>query len=130
MITGSINPIRQATLPLSIKDETSGQFVDFNMVVDTGFSGDVQLPIDDIIRLNLPFVDRGYSQLADGRMAGSDVYGATVLWFGNSVLVNVIAAESPILLIGAKLLWGYVTHIEWQFGGRVSVEPIPRPEPE
>lgn len=130
MITGSINPIRQATLPVSIKDETSGQFVDFNMVVDTGFSGDVQLPIDDIIRLNLPFVDRGYSQLADGRMAGSDVYGATVLWFGNSVLVNVIAAESPIHLIGAKLLWGYVTHIEWQFGGRVSVEPIPRPEPE
>lgn len=124
MITGSINPIRQATLPVSIKDEASGQFVDFNPVVDTGFTGDLQLPVADIGRLNLPQIDIVNSQLADGRMVNADVYGATLLWFGSQETINVIAAEANIPLVGTKLLWGSAMSVEWEFGGRVTVAPL------
>ncbi len=128
MTTGSISFTGQATLPVSIMDEDSGLFVDFNLVIDTGFNEDLQLPIGNIVRLNLPFIDRGDSQLADGRVASSDVYEATVLWFGNPVTVNVIATEVPIPLIGVNLLWDNAMAIEWELGGRVSVEPLSETE--
>ena len=130
MIPGSINPIGQATVPVSIMDEASGQFVDFNLVIDTGFNGDVQLPTGDITRLNLPFIDRGRSQLADGRVARHYVYRATALWLGNRRTVRVLDGEEGIPLIGANLLWGTEMTVQWEFGGRVSIEPIPRPESE
>ena len=124
MITGITNPIRQATLPLSIKDEASGQFVDFNPVVDTGFTGDLQLPVADIVRLNLPLVDKLDSQLADGRIVQAEVHAGTVLWFGNQETVNVISAAENIPLVGTKLLWGSAMSVEWEFGGRVTVAPL------
>ena len=130
MIPGSINPIGQATVPVSIMDDASGQFVDFNLVIDTGFNGDVQLPFRDILRLNLPLIDSGRSQLADGRVTRYDVYRATVLWLGNRRAVRVVDGEEGIPLIGANLLWGTAMTVQWEFGGRVSIEPIPKPESE
>ncbi len=128
MTTGSIGVNGQAMLPVSILNNRSGQFVVFNFVIDTGFSGDLQLPADDIARLNLLFLDRTDSQLADGRTVRADVYSATVLWLDHRAVIKVISANENIPLIGTNLLWGSAMAIEWEFGGRVTVVPIPEPE--
>ena len=128
MTTGSIGVNGQAMLPVSILNNRSGQFVVFNFVIDTGFSGDLQLPADDIARLNLLFLDRTDSQLADGRTVRADVYSATVLWLDHRAVIKVISANENIPLIGTNLLWGSAMAIEWEFGGRVTVAPIPEPE--
>ena len=130
MTTGSISLARQATWPVSIMDETNGRFVTFNVVIDTGFNGDVQLPSRDIARLSLPQVGIIDTVLADGSVVESQAHGATVLWLGNRRTVRVVDGEEGIPLVGANLLWDSITTIEWQFGGRVSIEPISRPEPE
>ena len=130
MINGSITLTGQATLPVSILSQGNGQFVTFNFLVDTGFTGGLQLPVADVRRLALPLVDQVDSELADGRIVKANVHAATISWLGNQTTVNLISTEGNIPLIGTNLLWGSVTHIEWEFGGRVSVEPIPRPEPE
>lgn len=128
MINGSIILTRQATLPVSILNQGSGQYVTFNFLVDTGFTGGLQLPVGDVRRLALPLVDQVDSELADGRIVKANMHAATISWLGNQTTVNLISTEGNIPLIGTNLLWGSVTHIEWEFGGRVSVEPIPRPE--
>ena len=130
MTTGSISLARQATCPVSIMDETNGRFVTFNVVIDTGFNGDVQLPSRDIARLSLPQVGIIDTVLADGSVVESQAHGATVLWLGNRRTVRVVDGEEGIPLVGANLLWDSITTIEWQFGGRVSIEPISRPDPE
>ena len=115
MTTGGINPARQATLPLSIMDAVSRQFVAFNLVIDTGYNGDVQLPSPDIARLNLPQSGTAHTELADGRAVTSRTYDATALWQGGRRTVRVIDGEDGIPLIGANLLWGNVMAIEWEF---------------
>ena len=130
MTTGSIDPIRQATLPVPIRDESSGQFVVFNLVIDTGFNGDVQLPNADIARLNLRQSGAINTTLADGSAVQSKSYNATARWLGDHKAVRVIDGADGILLIGAGLLWGSAMTIEWEFGGRVSVAPLRQPEPE
>ena len=52
------------------------------------------------------------------------MYPALVLWLGTLMAVNIIESENNIPLIGAGLLWGNVMTVEWDFGGRVAVEPI------
>ena len=128
MTTGGINPTRQATLPLLIMDAASRQFVAFNLVIDTGFNGDVQLPSLNIARLNLPLSGTAATELADGRVVESQAYDATVLWQGGRRIVKVIDGEDGIPLIGSNLLWGSSMTIDWQFGGRVTVAPIPEPK--
>lgn len=130
MTPGSINFSRQATLPIAVMNNNNRQFVQVHAIIDTGFSGHLQLPSDEIDRLSLLPAGTIGTELADGSAVESRLYKATVLWFGNLVSVDVLAAEVSIRLIGAKLLWGSVTHIEWEFGGAVTVGPISRPETE
>ena len=127
MIHGSISLTRHATLPVSILNHGSDQFITFNFVVDTGFTGWLQLPEADVRRLDLPLVDQVDSQLADGRIVKANVHAATVSWLGNQTTVNLISAEGNIPLVGAGLLWGSAMSIEWEFGGRVTVEPLAQP---
>ena len=124
MTNGSISLTQQATLPIPLLNNNSGQFVAFNFIIDTGFTGDLQLPAADIVRLNLPLVDKLDSQLADGRIVQAEVHAGTVLWFGNQETVNVISAAENIPLVGTKLLWGSAMSVEWEFGGRVTVAPL------
>ena len=130
MTTGSINFYRQATIPIAVMNNNNREFVQMHPIIDTGFNGYLQLPSDEIARLNLPPTGTIGTELADGSAVEGTLHTATVLWFGNRISVDVLAAEAPIRLIGAKLLWGNLTHIEWEFGGRVSVAPLRQTEPE
>ena len=124
MINGSINRARQATAPIIVLNPASQQFAWFNPVIDTGFNGDLQLPIADITRLNLPLVTTSRTILADGQEVHADVYAATVPWLGNSRRVEIIAARD-LPLIGANLLWETSLTIDWEYGGQVAITPLP-----
>ncbi len=124
MINGSINRARQATVPIIVLNPAGQQFARFNPVIDTGFNGDLQLPIADITRLNLPLVTTSRTILADGQEVHADVYAATVPWLGNSRGVEIIAARD-LPLIGANLLWETSLTIDWEYGGQVAITPLP-----
>ena len=115
-------------IPVAMQDLTRRQNITFNCIIDTGFNGDVQLPTIDINRLGLISTGTVNTQLADGQMVRSRTYQAMAIWMEVPTVVNVVESETNIPLIGAGLLWGSVMTIEWEFGGRVSVEPISQPE--
>lgn len=93
-------------------------------VVDTGFSDFLYLPEDLIVAWGLPFVISTPVVLADQSTTIADVYEATVIWFGTSVRVHVIAGPSGCdLLLGMKLLEGCRIELD-RVNGEVRIEPL------
>ena len=127
-VSGSINRVRQPTIPVAVLDPERRQFITFNFIVDTGFDGDLQLPKADISRLGLTSTGTVNTQLADGQVVRARTYPATVVWLGTSTAVNVIESEKNIPLMGAKLLWGSSMTVQWEFGGLVIIAPLSEPE--
>jgi len=127
-VSGSINRVRQPTLPVAILDPGRRQFITLNFIIDTGFDGDSQLPTADISRLSLTSTGTVNTQLADGQVVRARTYPATVIWLVTSTAVNVIESEKNIPLIGAKLLWGSSMTVQWEFGGLVTIAPLSEPE--
>lgn len=124
MTTGKINLTGQPTVPIIVLNPIRQQFIAFNPIVDTGFSGDLQLPIDDIARLDLTATEKIKTQLADGQVVEADVYSATALWLENPITIDIIASERDIQLIGTNLFWGTSMTVKWQFGGQVIITPL------
>lgn len=83
-------------------------------VIDTGFDGELTLPVRTIQRLGYPYVGSAGGTLANGSEVQFDYHEGQVLWHGVVRPVAVIAAEGPPL-IGMALLRG----------SRLSVEALP-----
>ena len=124
MTTGKINLTGQPTVSIIVLNPIRQQFIAFNPIVDTGFTGDLQLPLDDIARLDLTATEKIKTQLADGQVVEADVYSATALWLENPITIDIIASERDIQLIGTNLFWGTSMNVKWQFGGQVTITPL------
>jgi clan AA aspartic protease len=123
MITGVVNASLEVMIRLPILD-ASGQQVDVQAAVDTGFNRSLTLPPSTILTLGLVWTSRCTAILADGRTEQLDTYRATVLWDGRLVDIEVYAVDSGPL-IGMKLLEGYELRAEVKVGGTVTIEALP-----
>ncbi len=120
MIQGTVNSALEAVLTVTVQG-TAGSAQEVDAVIDTGFSGFLTLPSALVTVLGPAFDGVGWGVLVDGTETSFDMYGATLLWDGESRSVYVYAAEtSP--LVGMRLLDGHDLHIEVHEGGRVTVE--------
>lgn len=116
---GRVNRSREAILKLVIVgDENLKVAVD--AVIDTGFNGDLILPLETISELGLKI--QGYQKaiLGDGTISQFQVYAATVIWDGARRLVEVNAATSGAL-IGMGLLEGYKLEVDSIPNGVVTI---------
>jgi clan AA aspartic protease len=123
VILGQVSASREASVRLSVED-TNGQPVEIDAVVDTGFTEFLTLPPSLISALQLPY--RGTSQftLADGSVASLHVYRADILWDGHRRAVPAQAAGGDPL-IGMSLLYGSRLTIDVLDGGRITIEALP-----
>jgi clan AA aspartic protease len=122
VITGHVFH-RQPTVFLTIYDP-SGQHDDVEAIVDTGFTGYLTLPQDDVVALALPFVSYYNAGLADGSRVRLDVHEATVLWHGVQQTVLVLATGYEPLM-GMSLIYGSRLTLEGVDGGTVILEELP-----
>jgi clan AA aspartic protease len=119
---GRVNRSREAIVKLVIVgDENIKIAVD--AVIDTGFNGDLILPLETISALGLKI--QGYQQaiLGDGTISQFQVYAATVIWDGSRKLAEVNAAASGAL-IGMGLLEGYKLEVDNIPEGTVTITPL------
>lgn len=128
VVRGNINLAGQAMIPIAVQSLARRQLVPFYFIIDTGFNGDLQLPMADIARLGLTSTGTVNTQLADGQVVKANVYPVTVMWLGIPTTVNVIESERNIPLVGAGLLWGSSMTVQWEFGGLVTIAPLAEPE--
>jgi clan AA aspartic protease len=119
MMFGRVNQPREAVLKLVIIGDSS-QKIAVDAVVDTGFNGDLILPIEMVLELEL--VPQGYQKatLGDGTISQFRVYAGTVIWDGSRKLVEVNAATSGVL-IGMGLLEGYKLEVNTIPNGIVTI---------
>jgi len=122
MIVGAVTASGEAVIPLMLYDPV-GRELQFNAVIDTGFSGAVALSSELVIDLDLSL--RGYepAMLADGSERLFDLYDVVIEWDGTSRHVTVLAADGGPL-VGMTLLAGYELRILATPGGLVTIAAL------
>ena len=124
MIVGAVNADIEATLKL-IALGSDNRRQEFGGVLDTGFSGDLTLPMATIESLEFEWLCREVGVMADGREELFDVFAGRILWDGNPCEVEISAAET-MPLVGMNLLLGHSLKIEVVGGGLVEISPLAR----
>ena len=120
MIEGIVNADLEAVVTVPVSGP-AGQVRDIQAVIDTGFNGLMTLPPGLIGELRLPRLGSSQVTLANGSEATFDVFGATLLWNGQSRSVAVDSADiTP--LVGMALLESHDLHIKIREGGRVLIQ--------
>ena len=120
MIQGVVNAAHEAVIPLPVQGP-SGRSLEFQAVVDTGFSEFLTLPLALVAELRLPPVSSASAILADGSETTFDVYGVTVLWDGQTRDIVAYAADTTPL-VGMALLQSHSLYVEVEDGGRVVIQ--------
>jgi clan AA aspartic protease len=122
MIIGSVNSRLEATLPLQVLGPNRQQQI--TAVIDTGYNGELSLPMAVITALSLPPLAPGRVRLADASRRILRRYRAEVIWDGQRRTVRVLCVEGDPL-IGTALLSGYRMEADFVAGGQVTLQPLP-----
>ena len=122
MLTGRIHN-RQAWLTVEILNN-SGQPFPVEVVLDTGFEGELALLIPVIRQLGLQGYDYGFAEQSDGSFTRVAIYRATVLWDGQRRQIDVIESGSDSLL-GMELLLGSRVTLDVRDGSPVTIDALP-----
>jgi len=91
MLTGRINNL-QARVTVEILD-SNGQSNPIEVLLDTGFDGQLSLPVFVVRQFNLGRGILRFGELADGTQVQFMSYRTTVLWDGQRRQVEVIEAH-------------------------------------
>ena len=121
MMSGSVVNLH-AILKLRLRTQ-NGAFQDGEFVIDTGFTGFLTMPPQEVALLGLPYVYHTRAHLADHSEIRLPVHEATILWDGNELKVSVLATgERPLL--GTALLNGHELVVQFADAGLVFVKPL------
>lgn len=122
MIIGIVNKDHEPVIRIPVLG-SNGQSYEWKAVVDTGFNGWLTLPHDSITALGLPWRRLGKAILADGQQVLFDVYEATIIGDGRSIVIPVDESESEPL-IGMLLMSGYELTVRCVASGIVTLQKI------
>ncbi len=78
----------------------------FDLVVDSGFNGELMLPVSLITKLGLREEGPIQTELADGSTVWTKLYAGEILWFGQRKQVWIQATNSDEGLLGTELFQG------------------------
>jgi clan AA aspartic protease len=122
MMQGFVNQNCEAIIRVAVgRADSSKQMVE--ALIDTGFTGFLSLPLSAIAGLGLPWHFRDLGTLGDGSEVVFEMYKATVIWDGQTQIVDVAASEADPL-VGMSLLYGFKVQIEAIEGGLVTIETL------
>ncbi len=82
--------------------------------IDTGFTGDLVIPLQQVVLLGLPLGPAVPAQLADGSIINLDTYTCLVDWFGAWKEIEVIANQGQFPLLGIGLLLERQLNIDYR----------------
>jgi clan AA aspartic protease len=87
--------------------------VSFDAIVDTGFNGDLELPLRLRERLKAHFVNSIVSILAAGQKVVEDVYAVEVPFNGRNIETEISFSDGDDVLIGTRLLREHCLQIDF-----------------
>ena len=128
MIEGQVTANREAIVQVTVQGPT-GDKVEIDAVVDTGFDGWLTLPAELVKRLSLTWRRRGSALLADGNEILFDVYDGAVIWDGRTRRIPVDVAETAPLL-GMGMLQAHWLVMDVERRGAVKITRLVRRRPK
>jgi clan AA aspartic protease len=123
MMSGQVNAHLEPILHVTVHGPT-GISRTIRALLDTGFGGELTLPISVIRVFALPLSGRIASALADGTLKLFDVYQAQIEWDGSPRFIDVQVSDAQPLL-GTELLSSYDLSVRIAVGGPVTIVAIP-----
>ncbi len=113
ILQGQIDASNQLWVTIKVSGDTSSQ--EIPALIDTGFTGDLWLPLRIAVPLGLKLSAISDCQLADGSISSNQmVFSATISWGTQTKSITVIVADVDDALIGGGLLHGYVLEADFQ----------------
>ncbi|MEO1386923.1 MAG: clan AA aspartic protease [Cyanobacteria bacterium J06634_6] len=122
MILGRVNDGREAIVQIAVLNDHK-KTASIEGVVDTGYTGDLMLPMAIVEKLGLVIQGIQQGVLGDGSSRAFEVYSGLVIWDGNIRKVEINAAETGAL-IGMGLLESCKLEIVAKPGGEVRITPL------
>lgn len=117
---GVVTAFGEAVVSLTVVG-TSGQDIQLQTIIDTGYNGELTLPPDTVRGLSLQFAGYREAMLADGSEVSLGLYEAWVNWHGRTRSVEVLEADGDPLA-GMSLLWGSELRLQARPNGEVTIE--------
>lgn len=93
------------------------------VIVDTGFTGELLLPGNLIDRLEIPKVGELPITLGDGSEVNAGLYLAIVVWHGERRIVQALRTDGKSL-VGMALLFGNRIIIDVVTDGEVTIDTL------
>ena len=122
MIIGKIRAEQEAVIELEIVGSNHSEKVE--VVIDTGFTGFLMLPINLINRLRLQLIGNRRAILGDGSPVSFNLYLARVVWHGETHEVPTLGARHDGALLGMSMLSGSRAVLEVIPDGHVTISPL------
>lgn len=121
MISGIVTN-RQATVVLTFL-LSNGSRVPIEFVLDTGFTGELCLPVEAVLLMGLTFRHDTLANLADSSEISLPLHEAIVFWDGVERDVLIVATGRRPLL-GTALLDEQEVVIQFTDGGLVTIDEL------
>jgi clan AA aspartic protease len=102
---------------------SNGSRVPIEFVIDTGFTGELYLPLEAVSLMGLTFRHDTFANLADNTEVSLPLHEATVLWDGLERDVLIVATGRRPLL-GTALLDEQELVIQFTDGGLVTIDEL------
>jgi clan AA aspartic protease len=96
MMFGVVNNNCEAIIKVAVGSIDSPK-ITVDVVIDTGFTGFLSLPMVVIAELGLPWHYRDIGTLGDGSEVVFEIYKAVVIWDGQNQVIDVAASDSDPL---------------------------------
>jgi clan AA aspartic protease len=111
---GTVDNSGRALLRIRLQHPSSSTELELDAWIDTGFTGELVLPLDRVVQFKLPLGPAIRAALADGSEVDLNAYTCLLDWFGEWKQIEVIANEGQFPLLGVGLLLDHELHIDYQ----------------
>ena len=99
--------------------------VTLDAIIDTGFDGEVCVPIDDGVTLGLELKGKTFVELADGSQKAELLFAGKVKFLNKLQNVEMTLTEGEDALIGTELLAGCRFSVDFDTGKvRLKRKPV------
>jgi predicted aspartyl protease len=109
-VTGFVNELRH---PVSITVRGPFGFRTLDAYVDTGFNGNLAIPVGIAVGLGMPREGKTPSRIADGSLQWDAVHAGQVDWINGPLVCPTLATELPHALIGTAALDGHTLVVDF-----------------
>jgi clan AA aspartic protease len=114
MIAGIIRATGTPTVTIKVFGR-SGDEINIEGILDTGFDGFLCLPIPLAVSLGLELIDVTRTELADGTIMEDElVFAGRAEWDGKVIEVEIMLTRSRDVLIGTAFLKGSVVQLDYK----------------